>query len=126
MPTVTEAFQAIPGLVREDAALCHQLRHFTGQLSVAAGDERWFLPFERGQPGEAIPAGTVLQPAAVSFNATPEVWLSHWLPVPPAPDHDLFGLAKSKKMRIDGDMTIYMQQLQNIKDVLAKPRVLFT
>lgn len=126
MPTVTEAFQAIPGLVREDAALLYRLRHFTGQLSVAAGDERWFLPFEGGQPGDAIAAGTVLQPAAVSFNAAPEVWLSHWLPVPPAPDHDLFGLAKSKKMRIDGDMTVYMQQLQNIKDVLAKPRALFT
>ncbi len=126
MPTVSEAFQTIPTLVRDDAPLLHRLRHFTGQLSVAAGEERWFLPFAGGEPGEAIAAGTVLQPAAVSFNAAPEVWLSHWLPVPPAPDHDLFGLAKSKKMRIDGDMTVYMQQLQNIKDVLAKPRALFT
>ena len=68
----------------------------------------------------------MLQPAAVSFNAAPEVRLSHWEPVPAPPNHDLFGLAKSKKMRIDGYMTIYMQQLQNIKDVLAKPRALFT
>ena len=126
MTTVSEAFQAIPGLVRADPALLHRLRHFSGQLSVAADGERWFLPFAKGQPGEAVPAGTVLQPAAVSFNAAPAVWLSHWLPVPPPPDHDLFGLAKSRKMRIDGDMTVFMQQLQNIKDVLAKPRALFS
>ncbi len=125
MSSATEVFRAIPGLVRADAALLHRLCHFTGQLSVTAGDARWFLPFTAGRPGDAVAAGTVLQSAAVSFNAAPEVWLSHWQPVPPAPDHDLFGLVKSRKMRIDGDMTVYMQQLQNIKDVLATPRALF-
>jgi hypothetical protein len=124
-PSITDAIVAIPELVRADAPLCHRLRHFSGVLSVTAGEERWFLPFEKGRPGDAIAAGTVLQAASVAFNAAPEVWLSHWLPVPPAPDHDLFGLAKSKRMRIDGDMAVYMQQLQNIKDVLAKPRALF-
>jgi len=69
----------------------------------------------------------VLQPAAVAFNAAPEAWFRHWQAVPPPPpDHDLFGLAKSKKMRIDGDMTVYMQQLQNTKDLRAKPRALFS
>ena len=126
MPTVSEAFQTIPTLVRDDAPLLHRLRHFTGQLSVAAGEERWFLPFAGGEPGEAIAAGTVLRPAAVSFNAEPAVWLAHWQPVPTPPHHVLFGLAKIMQMRIDGDMTVYMQQLQNIKDVLAKPRALFT
>ncbi|MGY9056525.1 MAG: hypothetical protein ACKVGZ_13140 [Alphaproteobacteria bacterium] len=126
MPSVTEALKAIPGLVRADAPLMHRMRHFTGALSVSAGDERYFLPFKAGQPGEAIPATTVLRPASVSFSAAPEVWLSHWLPVPKPPNHDLFGLSKSMQMRIDGDMTLYMQQLQNIKDVLAKPRALFS
>ncbi len=126
MPSVAESIVAIPELVRADAPLCHRLRHFSGVLSVAAGEVRWFLPFRSGAPGDAVAAGTILQPASVAFNAAPEVWLSHWQPVPPPPDHDLFGLAKSKKMRIDGDMTVYMQQLQNIKDVLAKPRVLFS
>ena len=102
------------------------MRHFTGQLSVAAGDQRWFLPFEAGQPGDAIAAGSILQPAVVAFNAAPDVWLEHWRPIPTPPHHDLFGLAKAMKLRIDGDMTIFMQQLQNIKDVLAKPRALFT
>ena len=108
---------------RADPPRRHPLRPAAHQ--IAHDVEPGFL-CQGGKPGDAIAAGTVLQPAAVSFNAAPEVWLSHWLPVPPAPDHDLFGLAKSKKMRIDGDMTVYMQQLQNIKDVLAKPRALFT
>ena len=126
MPTVADAIIAIPELVRADAPLRHRMRHFTGQLSVAAGDQRWFLPFEAGQPGDAIAAGSILQPAVVAFNAAPDVWLEHWRPIPTPPHHDLFGLAKAMKLRIDGDMTIYMQQLQNIKDVLAKPRALFT
>ena len=123
--TVADAIIAIPDLVSADAPLLHRLRHFSGVLSVTAGEARWFLPFEGGQPGEAIAAGTILQPASVAFNAAPEIWLEHWRPIPTPPHHDLFGLAKSMKMRIDADMTIFMQQPQNIKDVLAKPRALF-
>ena len=125
MSSAFGAIIAIPDLVRADTPLLHRLRHFTGQLSVTVGTERWFLPFDGGAPGEAIPATRVLRPAAVAFAAEPEVWLQHWRPVPPAPYHDLFGLAKIMQMRIDGDMTVFMQQLQNIKDVLAKPRALF-
>jgi len=126
MPSAADAIIAIPQLVRADAPLLHRLRHFSGQLSVAAGDERWFLPFQAGQPGDAIAAGSILQPAAVAFNAAPEVWLEHWRPIPTPPHHDLFGLAKAMKLRIDGDMAVFMQHLQNIKDVLAKPRALFS
>ncbi len=125
MPTAADGIIAIPELVRADALLRHRMRHFTGTLSVTAGEARWFLPFHAGQPEEAIPAGTILRPAAVAFNAAPEVWLVHWRPVPTPPHHDLFGLAKAMTLRIDGDMTVFMQQLQNIKDVLAKPRALF-
>ncbi|HKK29219.1 MAG TPA: hypothetical protein VKA18_02345 [Alphaproteobacteria bacterium] len=124
-PSFSEAIQAVPGLVRADAPLMRRMRHFTGQLSVTAGEERWFLPFENGEPGEAIAASRILRPSAVSFAAAPEVWLEHWRPVPTPPHHDLFGLAKTMQMRIGGDMTVFMQQLQNIKDVLAKPRALF-
>jgi hypothetical protein len=126
MPSVAEAIIAIPELVRADAPLRHRLRHFSGVLSVAAGEARWFLPFQAGQPGDAVAAGTILQPASVAFNAAPEVWLEHWRPIPMPPHHDLFGLAKARKLRIDGDMDVFMQQLQNIKDVLAKPRCLFS
>ena len=124
-PSASEALQAIPALVRADAPLLRRMRHFTGQLSVSVGAERWFLPFAAGQPGEAVAASRILRPAAVAFNAAPEVWLAHWQPVPAPPDHDLFGLVKSLKLLIDGDMTVFMQQLQNIKDVLAKPRALY-
>lgn len=125
MPSVSDAIQAIPGLVRADAALLHRLRHFTGQLSLTAGEERWFLPFDGGAPGAAIQGSTILRPAAVALAAPAAVWLEHWRPIPTPPHHDLFGLAKSRQMRIDGDMTVFMQQLQNIKDVLATPRALF-
>ncbi|MCA8928440.1 MAG: hypothetical protein KDC18_10235 [Alphaproteobacteria bacterium] len=124
-PSVASAIMAIPELVRADAALMHRFRHFTGQLSVSAGETRWFLPFVAGEPAGAVAATTILTPAAVAFNAAPAVWLAHWQPVPTPPHHDLFGLVKARALRIDGDMTVFMQQLQNIKDVLAKPRALF-
>jgi len=125
MPSVSDAIQAIPGLVRADAPLLHRLRHYTGQLSLTVGETRWFLVFESGALGDVIRGSTILRPADVAFAAPEEVWLAHWRPVPTSPHHDLFGLVKSRQMRIDGDMTVFMQQLQNIKDMLAKPRVLF-
>ena len=39
--------------------------------------------------------------------------------------HDLFALVKDERLSIEGDMRVLVRHLQNFKDILAAPRILF-
>ena len=122
---VRGAVERLPELVDAQPALVRRARAMRFTIVLASGRERFYLPIEGGRIGPVVHGSQILRAAALSFTAEPDAWLAHWRPVP-APDAcDLFALVKDERLRIEGDMTLLMRHLQNLKDILAAPRALF-
>ncbi|MFT0545981.1 hypothetical protein ACMHYO_06410 [Allopusillimonas ginsengisoli] len=105
---------------------------------VAAGHARnrsvnaiVLLQFEQAQLLLQIQDGCVIQvldtfPPLSSWDfaikADAEVWSRFWQVMPEAGSHDIFALAKSGHMRIEGNLHPLMAHLQYMKDLLALGR----
>jgi hypothetical protein len=119
---VTEAFEALPALVNDDAPLVRRGRDCNTAFLVEAGDSSWLVTV-RGGRIEAVERGPFrMRPWSFAVRASAEAWRSFWQPVPAPGFHDIFAMAKAGHARIEGDLTPFMQNLRFIKDVLAAPR----
>lgn len=122
---VRAAIERLPALVNEDAALARRCRGMHLDLMLASGDERFYVPIRDGRLEPVAPGSQILRSATLVFTAAPDAWLAHWRPVPAPGEHDLLALAKDERLTVEGDMTMFMRHLQNLKDILAAPRALF-
>jgi hypothetical protein len=58
----------------------------------------------------------------LAFRGGEEAWRQFWQPLPPPHFHDIFALAKSGRLRIEGDVQPLMANLLYFKEMLAAPR----
>ena len=124
-PSVRRAIGRLPELVEGDEGWTFRARGMTLDVMLASGRDRFYVPVRSGRVGPVAEGSQILRSAALAFAAEPEAWLAHWRPVPAPGDHDLLALVKDERMAIEGDMTLLMRHLQNLKDLLAAPRALF-
>ena len=122
---VGRAIERLPDLLNGDAGLAFRARAMNLDFVLASGRERFYVPVRSGRLEAVIPGSQILRSAAVAFAAEPEIWLAHWRPVPSPGYHDLFALVKDERLSIEGDMRVLVRHLQNFKDILAAPRILF-
>lgn len=122
---VRRAIERLPELVNGDAGFAVRARAMTLDFAIASGRDRFYVPVRSGRLDDVIHGSQILRSAAFALAAEPEVWLAHWRPVPSPGEHDIFALVKDERLSIEGDMRTLIRHLQNIKDILAAPRVLF-
>ena len=122
---VGRAIERLPDLLNGDAGFAFRARAMTLDFVLASGRDRFYVPVRSGRLEAVIPGSQILRSAAVALAAEPEIWLAHWRPVPSPGYHDLFALVKDERLSIEGDMRVFVRHLQNFKDILAAPRILF-
>ena len=123
-PSVCRAFRRLPDLIEGDEGWAFRARGMTLDVMLASGRDRFYVPVRAGRVGPVAEGSQILRSASLAFAAKPETWLAHWRPVPAPGEHDLLALVKDERMTIEGDMTLLMRHLQNLKDLLAAPRAL--
>lgn len=119
------AIERLPELVNADPGFGFRARAMTLDFALTSGRDRFYVSVRSGRLEPVVHGTQVLRSAALAFAAEPDVWLAHWRPVPSPGEHDLFALVKDERLSIEGDMRVLIRHLQNFKDMLAAPRVLF-
>jgi len=88
---------------------------------IEIGAERILLTIRNGRPAimERVP---LLVSWDFAIRGGAEAWTALWQPVPRAGWHDLFALTKRGAMCIEGNLQLFMANLQYFKDLVALPR----
>src|SRR5437867_1411096 len=83
---------------------------FTTAFSLASGDRRCIVRFERGRMTEAIASPRLDSRCAFGFRATPEIWVRFFRKDPEPLYHDVFAmLMRVPGFVLEGDTLVAMQ-----------------
>ena len=91
-------------------------------ILVQFGDTPLLLRIVNGGVVDIVDAIAPLSSWDFSIRASVGAWLRFWQAVPRPGSHDVFALAKNGEMTIEGDLRLFMANLQYIKDLLAAAR----
>lgn len=95
---------------------------FSQTVLLQIDDDEFYLYFEKGHL-QQIKAGTSRKtPWRFAFRTDGEALTKFWQPIPEAGFHDIFGLVKIGRARIDGDILLLVRNLRFFKEFLALGR----
>jgi hypothetical protein len=115
-------FQMVQDRLNETPHLLRLGRLFSETVLVEIDGQEIYLSFDRGRITSVTPGPSRKTPWRFALRtdaaALAEFWRSH-----PAPGfHDIFGLVKIGRGRIDGDILCLVKNLRFFKEVMALPR----
>ncbi|WP_300532208.1 hypothetical protein [uncultured Mameliella sp.] len=90
-------------------------------LEVDAAE--YYLSFDKGQLAEITPGPSRKTPWRFALRTDAEALAAFWEPLPRPGFHDIFGLVKIGRARIDGDILMLVKNLRFFKEFLALGRV---
>lgn len=89
-------------------------------LEVDAAE--YYLTFDKGQLTEITPGPSRKTPWRFALRTDSEALAAFWEPLPRPGFHDIFGLVKIGRARIDGDILMLVKNLRFFKEFLALGR----
>jgi hypothetical protein len=114
--------ERLPALVNADAWLLHRGRFLTTDCVIQVGRVPYHVAFTGGRITSLERGPKLMTTWSFAIRASARAWLKHWQPVPDAKWHDLFALTRYGEAVVEGHLLPLMQNLQVVKDMLAKPR----
>ena len=118
--------EGLPALVNADAWLLHRGRYLTTDCVIQVGRVPYHLAFSAGRITALERGPKLMTTWSFAIRATARAWRKHWQPVPDAKWHDLFALTRYGEAVVEGHLLPLMQNLQVVKDMLAKPRTVMS
>lgn len=113
----------LPEKVNGDDMLVWRARHLTTAVLLQVGDTEFLMNIRQGQV-VAIKRGPFVMPSwQFALRADELSWAKFWQPLPPPGYHDVMALAKSRRMRIEGDLHPFMSNLLYFKALLQSIRL---
>jgi len=97
-------------------------RLFSETVLIEVDGEEYYLTFEHGILKNIAEGPSRKTPWRFAFRTDREALEKFWQPVPEPGFHDVFGLVKIGRGRIDGDILCLVKNLRFFKEVLALPR----
>ncbi|WP_339695526.1 hypothetical protein [Celeribacter baekdonensis] len=118
-----KVFQNIQTQLNTTPHLLRLGRLFSETVLIEIDGEEIYLTFEKGRLVEVTPGPSRKTPWRFAFRTDAEALQKFWQPLPEAGFHDLFGLVKIGRGRIDGDILCLVKNLRFFKDVMALARL---
>jgi len=97
-------------------------RLFSETVLIEIGGEEIYLTFEKGRIVDVSPGPSRKTPWRFAFRTDADALEKFWQPVPEAGFHDIFGLVKIGRGRIDGDILCLVKNLRFFKEVMTLAR----
>jgi hypothetical protein len=119
---VIEAFAGIAALLDQTPALIQRGRFLDCDCLLGPSEQPFQAAIRAGKIVDLIPAPVLMRSWRFAYRATPAAWAEYWQPMPRPGWHDLFALTKRGEAVLEGDLHLFMANLQYFKDVLALPR----
>lgn len=98
-------------------------RLFSETVLIEVGGDEIYLTFEKGRLVSVVPGPSRKTPWRFALRTDAEALAAFWQPRPAPGFHDIFGLVKIGRGRIDGDILCLVKNLRFFKDVMALARL---
>jgi hypothetical protein len=106
----------------EDAIMPASRSGLNASCLIEVGRTSVFVRIVDGAPIAVDTETKLMRSWDFAIRASAEVWEAHWQAIPAAGDHDIFALAKSKRLTVEGNLQPLMAHLFFFKALLAAPR----
>ncbi len=118
-----EIFQKIQATLNETPHLLRLGRLFSETVLIEIDGEEIYLTFDKGRLIEVTPGPSRKTPWRFALRTDAQALMKFWQSTPEAGFHDIFGLVKIGRARIDGDILSLVKNLRFFKEMmmLARP-----
>lgn len=97
-------------------------RLFTDTVLLKIGEDEYYLGFEKGALTGIAAGPSRKTPWRFALVTDAEALEKFWQPLPEPGFHDIFGLVKIGRARIEGDILALVRNLRFFKEFMALPR----
>ncbi|MCR9125028.1 MAG: hypothetical protein NXH82_02765 [Rhodobacteraceae bacterium] len=97
-------------------------RLFSETVLIDVDGHEFYLSFEKGRIASVVEGPSRKTPWRFALRTDAEALAMFWQARPAPGFHDIFGLVKIGRGRIDGDILSLVKNLRFFKEVLALPR----
>ena len=119
---VIETFRTIQAELEQAPHLLRIGRQFSETVLIELEGEEIYLTFEKGHLASVVEGPSRKTPRRFALRTDADALAEFWTARPAPGFHDIFGLVKIGRGRIDGDILTLVKNLRFIKDVLALAR----
>lgn len=113
----------LPEKVNGNEALVWRARHLSAVVLLEVGSTDFLLDIRQGRVASVRQGPFVMPSWQFALRADEQSWEQFWQPLPPPGCHDVMALAKSRRMRIEGDLHPFMSNLLYFKALLQSIRL---
>jgi len=97
-------------------------RLFSETVLIRVDGDEYYLSFEKGALADIAPGPSRKTPWRFALSTDAEALARFWQPRPAPGFHDIFGLVKIGRGRIDGDILALVKNLRFFKEFMALGR----
>lgn len=119
---VIETFKAIQSSLDAAPHLLRLGRLFSETVLIEVDGHEFYLSFEKGRLETVVEGPSRKTPWRFALRTDGDALARFWQPRPEPGFHDVFGLVKIGRGRIDGDILTLVKNLRFFKEVLALAR----
>lgn len=119
---VLETFHDIQARLAETPHLLRLGRLFSETVLIEIGPDEIYLTFEKGMLVAVTAGPSRKTPWRFALRSDADAMARFWQARPEPGFHDIFGLVKIGRGRIDGDMLCLVKNLRFFKEVMALAR----
>jgi hypothetical protein len=115
-------FRAVQDRLNDTPHLIRLGRLFSETVLLEIDGQELYLTFDRGRLAEVTPGPSRKTPWRFALRTDAEALTEFWQARPRPGFHDIFGLVKIGRGRIDGDILCLVKNLRFFKEIMALPR----
>ena len=117
-----ETFRHIQSTLDETPHLLRLGRLFSETVLIEVDGDEIYLSFEKGRLVGIVPGPSRKTPWRFALRTDAQALEKFWQARPEPGFHDIFGLVKIGRGRVDGDILCLVKNLRFFKEVLTLPR----
>ncbi|MHA7886339.1 hypothetical protein [Roseicyclus sp.] len=115
-------FQGVQDRLNATPHLIRLGRLFSETVLIEIDGQEVYLTFDRGRLAEVTEGPSRKTPWRFALRTDAEALAEFWQARPRPGFHDIFGLVKIGRGRIDGDILCLVKNLRFFKEIMALPR----
>lgn len=97
-------------------------RLFSETVLIEVGKDEFYLTFDKGHLVSVVQGPSRKTPWCFALRTDAAALTKFWEPLPEPGFHDIFGLVKIGRGRVDGDILSLVKNLRFFKEIMAIPR----
>ena len=117
-----ETFRQVQQSLDDTPHLVRLGRLFSETVLIEVDGQEYYLAFEKGRLISVTAGPSRKTPWRFGLRTDADALSEFWKPRPAPGFHDIFGLVKTGRGRIDGDILCLVKNLRFLKEVLALAR----